>query len=387
MCISPLTVETPKAPYWAEVPCRYCWQCRLNRVNDLVGRCIAEQQMATATYAVTLTYAGDGPNTATLVYEDFQLFMKRLRRRGYRVRYIVAGEYGSKKGRAHWHAVLFFYGKAPQEVAIPDQRGEWDVILPRWDNDDWARIDWAPWQGVATDMETQLGFSYFQRPDYGGFEYAMKYSLKDQKQRSAKTHLAMSKKPPLGDAWFRQRAEQYVEQGLAPHGREYSFPHVFDRKGRRRKFMLQGKSLENFVEHYLATWERERGTPVPESEFLEAFQDGVRDILSWEELERAWAKQPRRNVRMPDVGDEPWIEQRFGKWRGMWAQWEWMPNGSLFMTFGPEEHQTWHVTSEIEKAESDLRLEHPERWGAIARHLGNPWWREIHHAHGGRRES
>ena len=77
--------------------CRNCRQCRKNRVNDLVGRCIAEQTRSKQTYAITLTYKGDGPGTAYLRYEDVQKFVKRLRSEGYTVRYIVADEYGSVK--------------------------------------------------------------------------------------------------------------------------------------------------------------------------------------------------------------------------------------------------------------------------------------------------
>lgn len=97
-----------------EVACRKCWQCKRNRVNDLVGRCIAESRYSAKTYAVTLTYANDaGVNAVTLVYKDVQDFLKRLRKR-YNVRYIVAGEYGTAKGRAHWHIILFFKDQYPE---------------------------------------------------------------------------------------------------------------------------------------------------------------------------------------------------------------------------------------------------------------------------------
>lgn len=105
MCLSPVQIKyTPgdyhgskDEPFTQMVACRTCQLCRSNRVNDLVGRSFAEQCTASASYAVTLTYRGDGPETALLRYRDIQLFLKRLRKDGYTVRYICAGEYGSKK--------------------------------------------------------------------------------------------------------------------------------------------------------------------------------------------------------------------------------------------------------------------------------------------------
>lgn len=92
MCLTPIRLKdnTP-------VACRYCARCRANRINDLVGRCIAEQAASSATFSVTLTYAGDVPQAAALQYADFQKCLKLLRRHGYSVRYIVAGEFGEKK--------------------------------------------------------------------------------------------------------------------------------------------------------------------------------------------------------------------------------------------------------------------------------------------------
>ncbi|MGK7663605.1 rolling circle replication-associated protein [Marinovum sp. E06] len=241
MCIEPCYL--PKQQTF--VACRYCWQCRRNRINDLVGRCIAEQKTSTQTLAVTLTYRGDVVNASTLIYSDFQKFMKRLRRAGYSVRYIVAGEYGSKKGRAHWHAILFFSGKSPEFPL--DTRVEWDA---------WPH-----------------GFAYFQEPDYKGFAYVLKYVLKDQDAEVSRSHLAMSKKPPLGHDFMIQLAEQYVQQKLSPQNAFYSFRDVFDAKGKRRRFFLQGRMREIFIEHFIARYQEVHGTEYPYSEFLELQED------------------------------------------------------------------------------------------------------------------
>ncbi|TNE66277.1 MAG: hypothetical protein EP336_10395 [Rhodobacteraceae bacterium] len=233
-----------------KVACRKCWQCRANRVNDLVGRCIAEDQYSTKTLAVTLTYADTEENAAhaaTLVYSDFQKFMKRLRFHGYDVRYVVAGEYGSKKARAHWHAILFFRGKHP-EVEINQ------------------RVSWSYWPH---------GMSYFQEPDYYGFHYILKYVLKDATLTINVGHLGMSKKPPIGHDFFQDRARRYVEQGLAPQSFLYSFDHVFDKKGKRRKFFIQGKTRENFLTTFEHEWRSQYDRDPPFSDILDDYWDAI----------------------------------------------------------------------------------------------------------------
>ncbi len=257
MCVEPHNLGEGQI-----VSCRNCWQCRANRVNDLVGRCIAEQTSSAAAYAVTLTYAGTGPETAMLRYRDVQLFLKRLRRKGYCVRYICAGEFGTEKGRAHWHVILFFsvvwvhpktgaYGPAPMPV---QGKGDWDLQFDR-------RYHWEPWDH---------GTVYVQRPEneYKSFAYAMKYAIKTQSEDGASRQLAMSKKPPLGHEYFNALADQHIEQGLAPRDLVYSFSNVFDPKRRRRRFLIQGTSRQNYLNRFIERWHAVHGTPHPITEEL-----------------------------------------------------------------------------------------------------------------------
>lgn len=254
MCITPCFL-----PEIGPVGCRYCWQCRKNRVNDYVGRCLAEQSTSDKALAVTLTYAeSENIGASILMYPDFQRFIKRLRKK-YSVRYIVAGEYGSKKGRAHWHCVLFFKGKYPEIKAE-------------------TRVNWDMWPE---------GFSYFQEPDYGGFAYALKYALKDISSEISQGHLAMSKKPPLGAEYFHNLASKYVEQGISPQDLFYAFGDVFDTNGDRRKFYIQGKSQEIFLQSYLDQWEVEYGYEHPFSELISDYVDTTISLSGEETIREA----------------------------------------------------------------------------------------------------
>jgi hypothetical protein len=244
MCIAPIKLDDGN-----EVGCRECWQCRKRRVNDYVGRCIAESKFAKKTYAVTLTYGGDqGVNAVTLIYKDIQDFLKRLRKK-YKCRYIVTGEYGSAKGRSHWHIILFFQDNWPEVTSN-------------------KRVDWKYWKH---------GFAYFQEPDWKGFEYCLKYVLKDQTSRQSDSHLAMSKKPPLGHEFFQQLAKQHVEQALVPQTYFYKFGDVRDYKNREKGFMMQGKTRENFMETFINEWEAKYDHE-PLSEIVNDYYDDITDI-------------------------------------------------------------------------------------------------------------
>lgn len=239
MCVAPC-----KLADGTEVACRYCWQCKRNKINDYVGRCIAESKFSTQTYAVTLTYAQEaGVSSVTLVYKDIQDFLKRLRKR-YNVRYIVAGEYGTKKGRAHWHIVLFFKGKVPEVKQ--------DV-----------RVNWKYWPH---------GFSYFQKPDWKGFQYVLKYVLKDQTADSADNHLAMSKKPPLGYEFFEELAKTHVDQAVVPRSFKYKVGGIRKDNGEEKTFFMQGKTRDNFMNAFKIGWIEKYGEE-PYSEFFDEWDD------------------------------------------------------------------------------------------------------------------
>ena len=92
------------------LPCGQCVGCRLERSRQWAIRCMHEAQMHEKNCFITLTYDDAHlPGDRSLHYRDFQLFIKRLRKRypGRRIRYYMAGEYGENFGRPHWHACLF----------------------------------------------------------------------------------------------------------------------------------------------------------------------------------------------------------------------------------------------------------------------------------------
>jgi hypothetical protein len=107
------------------LPCGRCVGCRLERSRQWAVRCMHEAQMHKSNCFITLTYNNmNCPEDYSLKYDDFQLFMKRLRSKfehrniygfdedGKRkllnpIRFYMAGEYGESFDRPHFHACIF----------------------------------------------------------------------------------------------------------------------------------------------------------------------------------------------------------------------------------------------------------------------------------------
>lgn len=94
--------------YTLWLPCGQCIGCRLERSRQWAIRCVHEASQHKRNAFITLTYDDEHlPASRSLCYRDFQLFMKRLRKRFGKVRFYMCGEYGDQFDRPHFHACLF----------------------------------------------------------------------------------------------------------------------------------------------------------------------------------------------------------------------------------------------------------------------------------------
>ena len=119
---SPPTGRFGDITEFVEIPCGKCSGCRLQRSREWANRCMLELEYHKSSYFVTLTYdechvpihyysdpaTGEALPSMSLVKRDFQLFMKRLRKKfGAGIRFFASGEYGSETFRPHYHAIIF----------------------------------------------------------------------------------------------------------------------------------------------------------------------------------------------------------------------------------------------------------------------------------------
>lgn len=98
------------------VPCGKCVACRRRRQAAWTFRLLKESEISMTACFVTLTYSDDnltyGELWPTLVKRDFQLFMKRLRKKNAtltndKIVYYACGEYGENTFRPHYHMIAF----------------------------------------------------------------------------------------------------------------------------------------------------------------------------------------------------------------------------------------------------------------------------------------
>lgn len=241
MCINPSYVWIERGPKYEQqpVPCRQCWRCKSNRVNDFIGRAMAEASVSQHVCCITLTYAPrDDLADKVVTPVHFQNFMKQMRNAGHKIRYLVAGEYGELKDRAHFHAVLFFTHLAP----LPD-----GAKAPRYEPENIRFYDqFGAFCGQIPQMEmvhirewphghVQVDWSIDER----SIRYVCEYVTVNKKTG----WLSMSKKPPLGAGWFQEKAQLAVDLGVMPS----SFNYLPPGGSTEKPYMMTGATRRDYL--------------------------------------------------------------------------------------------------------------------------------------------
>lgn len=198
------------------LPCGQCVGCRLERSRQWAVRCMHEASMHEASCFVTLTYSDEHlPAHGSLVYRDFQLFMKRLRRArpGARIRFFVGGEYGDELGRPHFHACLF-------GVSFAD-RVRLTSVLDR---------------SSEVDKLWRLGMCSLGSVTFESAAYVARYCLKKVNGDLAEAHYAgkvpefgrSSLRPAVGAEWFARYWRDVRGDGrVVVRGRKSSLPRYY----------------------------------------------------------------------------------------------------------------------------------------------------------------
>lgn len=244
MCIDPSFVWQKRGPEWVQVPvpCDRCWSCRENYVSDWVGRCLCEASVSKVSCTITLTYAPP-PNgelfDKVIQPLHFQYFMKRLRNAGHKVRYLVSGEYGDLKDRAHFHAILFFTHLVPSGkpapklenraafIADPSIAQPFSLEIPQ---QEMVHISEWPHGHVEVD------WTCTER----AIRYCCEYLYEDGKRTA---WMSQSKKPPLGWAWFAEKALLSKDYQVFPSTFEYMPPGGKPGK----KYLMTGATRREFL--------------------------------------------------------------------------------------------------------------------------------------------
>lgn len=95
--------------YWIKIPCGNCLDCQKRKFRDYRMRLLYELQQYPNSIFITLTF--DNPSLSRFAdnpNKSITLFLDRIRKKyGHQVRHWIVAEYGKKRGRLHYHGILF----------------------------------------------------------------------------------------------------------------------------------------------------------------------------------------------------------------------------------------------------------------------------------------
>lgn len=239
-----------------EVGCQQCKPCQSNKKRDWIGRALAESKNCVGSNFITMTYGKtmqygekiDDPGAYSLTYRDFQLWAKRVRKAGYKFRYIVAGERGTLKGRCHFHVVVFWTNKIPNYSRAAC-----------WRDDPFWHHGHTHWDDVRADT---IG-------------YCVKYAYKDQDDAESESLFKASTRPLLGGKYFDDWARRHVEAGLPlKQGRKYTVDGVLNRGTNRLwEYWMSEAAMKYVCRSYIKQWEAKYGTLEPDCPLIERYKD------------------------------------------------------------------------------------------------------------------
>jgi len=178
------------------VPCGKCLECLQKKRADWSFRLQYELKKATSATFLTLTYNDENIKQKngfkTLHKKDLQNYFKRVRHETPKIKYYAVGEYGSKYGRPHYHAIVF--------------NSDNDTLRDKWS------INGETIGRVSTDSVTPASIHYVTGYVIGKYGNIDKYGmpvLTEEDKLKEKPFAIMSK--GLGVDYVEKAAKYHIE--------------------------------------------------------------------------------------------------------------------------------------------------------------------------------
>lgn len=195
------------------LPCGKCIGCRMARARAWAARCWHEAQFHEKNTFLTLTYAPDflpknKKGKCIVSVAHYQAFMKRFRtyldrhHDGTKIRFFHCGEFGSKRGRSHYHALIFGFDFPDKKFYKFNKLGQ-----PLYRSDTLDRL-WGKGICVIGDLTYQSA-GYVAR-------YCLKkeYGNKSDRGSGRSEYITMSNRPGIGYEWYRKYRSQLLSVGF-----------------------------------------------------------------------------------------------------------------------------------------------------------------------------
>lgn len=205
-----------------KLPCQRCTGCRLEHSRQWAMRCFHEKQMHPISTFLTLTYDDKHlPADKSLVREDPQLFLKRLRDRlsPVRFRFYGCGEYGETSLRPHYHMILFGMDFLDKKYYKTSKTGE-KLYTSKFCQEVWP-----------------MGFNVLGDVTFKSCAYVARYVTDKINGEMAEDHYQgrlpefsmMSRRPGIGASWFaKYGSHAYEFDSVIMNGQEVRPPRYYD---------------------------------------------------------------------------------------------------------------------------------------------------------------
>lgn len=225
-----------------KIPCGSCIGCRLEKSRQWAIRCVHEAQMHDENCFITLTYNDEHvPENGTLVLRDYQLFMKRLRKKYSEktIKFFHCGEYGEncakcKKhftkctcykyekglGRPHYHALIFGFD-------FPDK-----IIHHKVNNN-------TLYTSAILEGLWRKGFALIGHVTFESAAYVARYVIKKMNGFGSEEYygekkpeyITMSRNPGIGSKWFEKyKSDVFPSDQIIINGKAVKPPKYYDLK-------------------------------------------------------------------------------------------------------------------------------------------------------------
>lgn len=212
------------------LPCGRCIGCRLDKGTEWATRIMHESRCHKANMFVTLTYDDEHlPRGGTLVKRHVQLFMKSLRFAvsPKKVRFFACGEYGSLKGRPHYHLIIFGHWFDDAKVERLGSKRSWSsaTLTRLWGRGRCEFGDVTPGSAkyvgryVTKKITGDMAASHYERVTADGeiIQILPEFAL-------------MSTKPGIGRPWLEKfHADAYTGDFCLLDGKRVPVPKYYDR--------------------------------------------------------------------------------------------------------------------------------------------------------------
>lgn len=209
------------------VPCGKCSECLNQRSKLYALRCLMEARMHDEVCSLILTYDNDHLGDNVLNYQHVQSFFMRLRTYVLRrygktgLKFFTTGEYGDKKGRMHWHMMIFGW-KPDKDRERFEVYPSGKTREPRYKSLKLQEL-WQQGYVDVTDFDETHAF-YIAR-------YVQKKFVKGSELDSTIRQPAREEKycsPQLGNEYFFRHMKTFLREGkIEVSGYSYTIPRCF----------------------------------------------------------------------------------------------------------------------------------------------------------------